>query len=204
MAVKDILARKSINANKVDKYQSTFDFREFEINDKEVITELYNKEEKVLQNINKMQRATFEFCQGLYEAQILLAKAKTGAFMAWYENLGLKKDNVYRAVERYRLFLDTNNNKVFELSHNVVKSLRKEIAEYKGESENLSEDFISEIVEVVESEKPIEKLKEIQAKTIEHEIDVDKEIIRIDKQLQKYYEKITELENQKEELIKKK
>ena len=91
MAVKDILARKSINANKVDKYQSTFDFREFEINDKEVITELYNKEEKVLQNINKMQRATFEFCQGLYEAQILLAKAKTGAFMAWYENLGLKK-----------------------------------------------------------------------------------------------------------------
>ena len=122
--------------------------------------------------------------------------------MAWFENLGLKKDTVYRAIDKYKLYLDTNNNKVFELSHSVVKGLRKEI-EHREESENLNDEFISEIVEVVESEKPVEKLKEIIDKETDQEIDIDKEISKIDKQVQKYYEKITELENKKEELIKK-
>ena len=66
-----------------------------------------------------------------------------------------------------------------------------------------NEEFISEIVEVVESEKPVEKLKEIIDKDTDQEIDIDKEISKIDKQVQKYYEKITELENKKDELIKK-
>ena len=127
MAVKDILARKSVNKTEIVEYQSSFDFEEFEITDKKTIAELYNKEEKVLQNINKIQRATFEFFQALYEAQSLLSKAKTGAFVAWFENLGLKKDSVYRAIDKYKLYLDTNNDKVFELSHSVVKGLRKEI-----------------------------------------------------------------------------
>ena len=59
MAVKDILARKSVNKTEIVEYQSSFDFEEFEITDKKTIAELYNKEEKVLQNINKIQRATF-------------------------------------------------------------------------------------------------------------------------------------------------
>ena len=99
MAVKDILARKSVNKTEIVEYQSSFDFEEFEITDKKTIAELYNKEEKVLQNINKIQRATFEFFQALYEAQNLLSKAKTGAFVAWFENLGLKKDSFYRAID---------------------------------------------------------------------------------------------------------
>lgn len=202
MAVKDILARKSVNKTEIVEYQSSFDFEEFEITDKKTIAELYNKEEKVLQNINKIQRATFEFFQALYEAQNLLSKAKTGAFVAWFENLGLKKDSVYRAIDKYKLYLDTNNDKVFELSHSVVKGLRKEI-EHRGELENLNDEFISEIVEVVEAEKPVEKLKEIIDKETDQEIDIDKEISKIDKQVQKYYEKITELENKKDELIKK-
>lgn len=202
MAVKDILARKSVNKTEIVEYQSSFDFEEFEITDKKTIAELYNKEEKVLQNINKIQRATFEFFQALYEAQSLLSKAKTGAFVAWFENLGLKKDSVYRAIDKYKLYLDTNNDKVFELSHSVVKGLRKEI-EHREETENLNDEFISEIVEVVEAEKPVEKLKEIIDKETDQEIDIDKEISKIDKQVQKYYEKITELENKKEELIKK-
>ena len=51
MAVKDILARKSVNKTEIVEYQSSFDFEEFEITDKKTIAELYNKEEKVLQNI---------------------------------------------------------------------------------------------------------------------------------------------------------
>lgn len=202
MAVKDILQKKTSYSTELDEYKSKFNFEEFEITDKKTIAELYNKEEKVLQNINKIQRSTFEFFQTLYEAQNLLSKAKTGAFVAWFENLGLKKDTVYRAIDKYKLYLDTNNNKVFELSHSVVKGLRKEI-EHREESENLNEEFISEIVEVVEAEKPVEKLKEIIDKDTDQEIDIDKEISKIDKQVQKYYEKITELENKKDELIKK-
>lgn len=202
MAVKDILQKKTSYSTEVDEYKSKFNFEEFEITDKKMISELYNKEEKVLQNINKIQRSTFEFFQALYEAQNILSKAKTGAFVAWFENLGLKKDTVYRAIDKYKLYLDTNNNKVFELSHSVVKGLRKEI-EHREESENLNDEFISEIVEVVESEKPVEKLKEIIDKDTDQEIDIDKEISKIDKQVQKYYEKITELENKKDELIKK-
>ena len=202
MAVKDILQKKTSYSTEVDEYKSKFNFEEFEITDKKIRAELYNKEEKVLQNISKIQRSTFEFFQALYEAQNLLSKAKTGAFVAWFENLGLKKDTVYRAIDKYKLYLDTNNNKVFKLSHSVVKGLRKEI-EHREESENLNDEFISEIVEVVESEKPVEKLKEIIDKETDQEIDIDKEISKIDKQVQKYYEKITELENKKEELIKK-
>lgn len=202
MAVKDILQKKTSYSTELDEYKSKFNFEEFEITDKKTIAELYNKEEKVLQNISKIQRSTFEFFQALYEAQNLLSKSKTGAFVAWFENLGLKKDTVYRAIDKYKLYLDTNNNKVFELSHSVVKGLRKEI-EHREESENLNDEFISEIVEVVESEKPVEKLKEIIDKETDQELDIDKEISKIDKQVQKYYEKITELENKKDELIKK-
>ena len=37
MAVKDILARKSVNKTEIVEYQSSFDFEEFEITDKKTI-----------------------------------------------------------------------------------------------------------------------------------------------------------------------
>ena len=60
----------------------------------------------------------------------------------------------------------------------------------------------NEISEIINSGNIEEILKEkIKNKECNIEIDIEKEISKIDKQIKKHYEKISELENKKEELI---
>ena len=46
--------------------------------------------------MNQIVRNTFELSKNLFEAREELAVYKSGTFYAWFENLGLKKDYVYR------------------------------------------------------------------------------------------------------------
>jgi len=77
--------------------------------------------ETAKRNIMQIQRNTIELGKILFEAQELLANNKNGAFNGWFLNLGLKKDFVYREIQRYKIFLKYHNDKIKELSVRTIK-----------------------------------------------------------------------------------
>ena len=190
MGIENILDKRVDYSEDLDEYNSKFEFEKFDIVNIEEKRDLNNKEEKILKTMNTIKKNTFEFSKNLYEAQKILSNHKNGAFVAWFENIGLKKDTVYRAIDKYEIYLNCNNQKVLELPRSIVNTIKKV---------NLPSNEISEIINSGNIE---EILKEkIKNKECNIEIDIEKEISKIDKQIKKNYEKISELENKKEELI---
>ena len=98
-----------------------------------------------------------------------------------------------------KIFLvDTKKTKVFELTHNVVKQL-KSITNENGDNQD--------IVEVIEADNPTERLKELKKDSKVYSKkqnmtsdDIEKEIKRIDKKIEKKYLEIENLEKEKENL----
>ena len=190
MGIENILDKRVDYSEDLEEYKSEFEFEKFDIVDNGEKRELNNKEEKILKTMNTIKKNTFEFSKNLYEAQKILANHKNGAFVAWFENIGLKKDTVYRAIDKYEIYLSCNNQKVLELPRSIVNTIKKV---------NLPS---NEIAEIVNSNNIEEILKEkMKNKECNVEIDIEKELSKIDKQIKKHYDKISELENKKKELI---
>jgi hypothetical protein len=190
MEIRHILEKRVDYSDEPDNYKSRFNFEEFEITEQDIISELIQKEEKILKNIKLFQRQSFEFSKTLYETRELLANHKTGVFVAWFENIGLKKNTVYRAIDKYEIYLNCRDQKVLELPREVINTIKK------------SELHRNEILEVINSDNIRETLKEkIENKKdiLINEINIDREIVKINKQIQKYYGKIAELEKKKTE-----
>ena len=186
MQINEILEKKVDYSDEVDNYKSSFNFKEFEISDKNIITDLSNKEEKIRKNINMIQKNTFEFSKTLYEAQKLLANHKNGAFTAWFNNLGLTKNVVYRAIDKYELILRTENKKVLELPYRVIDVLKKS---------ELPNKKLSEIIETKSSKEIIEKVKIIPKLPYTSESNVKEEIQKLEMKREKLYKKIQEVES---------
>ena len=184
--------------NQIQKYHSNFNFEEYEIDDEEVINGIDEKEENILKNIQQINRNRKEMSKNLYEIHLLLSKQKTGTFLGYLNYLGISKDTAYRLIDMWKLFIDTKKTKVFELTHNVVKQL-KSITNENGDNQD--------IVEVIEAENPTERLKELKKDSKVYSIkenmtskDIEKEIKRIDKKIEKKYLEIENLEKEKENL----
>ena len=188
MGIENILDKRVDYSEDLDEYNSKFEFEKFDIVNIEEKRDLNNKEEKILKTMNTIKKNTFEFTKNL--AQKILSNHKNGAFVAWFENIGLKKDTVYRAIDKYEIYLNCNNQKVLDLPRSIVNTIKKV---------NLPSNEISEIINSGNIE---EILKEkIKNKACNIEIDIEKELSKIDKQIKKHYDKISELENKKKELI---
>ena len=136
--------------------------------------------------------------KNLYEIHLLLSKQKTGTFLGYLNYLGISKDTAYRLIDMWKLFIDTKKTKVFELTHNVVKQL-KSITNENGDNQD--------IVQVIEAENPTERLKELKKDSKVYSTkqnmtseDIEKEIKRIDKKIEKKYLEIENLEKEKENL----
>ena len=190
MKISEILERKVDYSDETDNYKSHFNFKEFEITDRNIIAELINKEEKIIKNINIISKNTFEFSKTLYETQKLLANHKNGVFTAWFSNLGLTKNVVYRAIDKYELVLKTNNKKVLELPYRVVDVLKKA---------ELSDEKINEIIEI---DNPKEILEEIKINSKSYlpistpNSDIEELIQKLEAQKNKLYKKIQEIDIQ--------
>ncbi len=130
--------------------ESSFDFKLFEIEDSKVVEELIHKESVARKNIMQIQRNTLELGKVLSEAQELLANNKNGAFKGWFENLGLKKDFVYREIMRYEVFSRYNNDKIKELPIRGIKYIS---------NPKITEE---EVKEIIEAEEPMKKIKEME------------------------------------------
>ena len=194
MGIDKILDKKADYSDDLDKYNSKFDFAEFEITDRNIIFDLTTKEERILKNLTMIKRNTFEFSKTLYEAQKLLSNHKTGVFIAWFTNLGLNKNVVYRAIDKYELVLETNNKSVLNLPYRVIDIIKK--SELSNKEKN-------EIVKIEDSKQIIQTISDLNSQkenseiiSAKENIDVKKEIQKLEGKREKLYERIQEIDNQ--------
>lgn len=117
------------------------------------------------------QKFYTELGKMLSEAQEKLSNNKTGVFIKWAESLGIKKDNAYRYINRYKYIVAIRDNitvaKVeslpFSLSSEMAKdsvpdSIREKVI--NGEIKTVK-DFRNELKEV-QHEEPKEIIQEAE------------------------------------------
>lgn len=173
--------------------QSNFNYEEYEIKDSKLVNSLVEKEENIQKLVKQAIRVSIDMARNLFEAREELASYKSGTFYAWFESLGLNKDFVYRAINKYELFLETNNPRVMDLSKRAVEFIKK----------NKDVVEIEEIEEIINSENPTEKIKEIKDKDISEkkaEIEEVETIENLEKKEKKLKNKIEKTQKLLEEL----
>ena len=186
MSINSILEKRNKFQQTVET-TSNFDFEFYGIEDDFTKSELLKKEETAKRNIMQIQRNTIELGKILFEAQELLANNKNGAFNGWFLNLGLKKDFVYREIQRYKIFLKYHNEKIKELSIRTIKYIS---------SNEMPEE---QVIEIIEAEEPSKKIDEIEKSlknglTSEEKINVlEVKIIQARKNILKWEEEIKKL-----------
>jgi len=162
MSINSILEKRNKFQQAVET-TSNFDFKFYGIEDEITKNELLQKEEIAKRNIMQIQRNTIELGKILYETQELLANNKNGAFNGWFLNLGLKKDFVYREIQRYKIFLKYHNEKIKELSIRTIKYIS---------SNEMPEE---QVIEIIEAEEPSKKIDEIE-KSLKNDLTSEEKI----------------------------
>ena len=140
---------KKVQYEVKETYLSDFDFSEFSISedDKEKLLE---KEELIRNSQQTIGKNLYDIAKNLYESQQILSKYGAGSFVEWFKNLGIDKNYVYRMIAKYNLYQETKEKKAIDLSVRLIEEMKKEDLD------------IEEKIEIVKSEKPNEKFKEIK------------------------------------------
>ena len=140
---------KKVKYEVKETYLSDFDFSEFSISedDKEKLLE---KEELIRNSQQTIGKNLYDIAKNLYESQQILSKYGTGSFVEWFKNLGIDKNYVYRMIAKYNLYQETKEKKAIDLSVRLIEEMKKEDLD------------IEEKIEIVKSEKPNKKFKEIK------------------------------------------
>ena len=140
---------KKVQYEVKETYLSDFDFSEFSISedDKEKLLE---KEELIRNSQQTIGKNLYDIAKNLYESQQILSKYGTGSFVEWFKNLGIDKNYVYRMIAKYNLYQETKEKKAIDLSVRLIEEMKKEDLD------------IEEKIEIVKSEKPNKKSKEIK------------------------------------------
>ncbi len=193
MSIDRALSKKVKYEVKVN-YLSNFDFSEYAISedDKEKLLE---KEELIISSQQTIGKNLYDIAKNLYESQQILSKYGTGSFVEWFKNLGIDKNYVYRMIAKYNLYQETKEKKAIDLSVRLIEEMKKEDLD------------IEEKIEIVKSEKPNEKFKEIKYGFSHSEKNektkLDKLEIKLERNkemLEKYQLKIMKLEMKISEL----
>lgn len=185
-------------------YKSSFDYKAFEVSEENA-----EKLTRFEQDIKNHQKRTIESLMSmskiLYNARNILANNKNGTFCVWHENLGLNREAVSVMLKRYDLYLQTKNKNVMELPVRAVKAITKVESKFTGEQLN----------EIIESQKPIEKINDIvrqsdnikqiieEAQLVEEVItreDLEKQLNTIKKLLDKFESKMDLNKNKMDKL----
>ena len=193
MSIDRALSKKVKYEVKVN-YLSNFDFSEYAISedDKEKLLE---KEELIISSQQTIGKNLYDIAKNLYESQQILSKYGTGSFVEWFKNLGIDKNYVYRMIAKYNFYQETKEKKAIDLSVRLIEEMKKEDLD------------IEEKIEIVKSEKPNEKFKEIKYGFSHSEKNektkLDKLEIKLERNkemLEKYQLKIMKLEMKISEL----
>lgn len=183
------------------EYKSIINYTEYELENNEV-EKIIKCEEKVISSAQSLKKDLLELAEGLAEAQKIFANNKNGSFQKWFETLGLKKTFVYTLLNRQELYLEFNDEKVFQVPERVLPEIKKI-------KENVSPE---EVIRIINSDKPLDEVKNIsfgcrtikikndknlkveEAEIIEEEN--DKEIKELEKKVLEHYKIIKSLEKQ--------
>lgn len=131
-------------------YKSTIDYTEYELENLE-IEKIIQYEEKVVLSAQSLKKDLVDLAEGLAEAQKLFANNKNGKFQKWFETLGLKKTFVYTLLKRQELYLEFNDEKVFQVPERVLPELKKIKQTVSPE----------EVIRIINSDKPMNEVKNI-------------------------------------------
>ena len=133
-----------------DTYQSNFDYKSFQV-EPETIDKLIRFEQDIKNHQKRTIESLMAMSKILYNARNILANNRNGTFCIWHENLGLNREAVSIMLKRYDLYLQTKNRNVMELPVRAVKAITKIESKFSGE----------QIKEIIEAEKPLEKINDI-------------------------------------------
>lgn len=183
-------------------YVSLIDYENCGIIEEDIKSKLINCEKKAVHHGNEMAKNIMELSKVFSEAQGLLSNHSGGTFKIWFESLGFKKDFVYMCLKRNNLYLEVEDQKVFMIPERAIKTISK--IKDKVESRD--------ILEIVNSEKPVQAAKEKEIELsgnpttgndIEEAVIIEseeesstKEIQEIKDRIAEYKSFIKELENQ--------
>ncbi|MDX8337260.1 MULTISPECIES: hypothetical protein [Cetobacterium] len=197
---KEANIQKNVNSTEVlevkEKYNPILNYDEFELENLQK-EQMIIFEEKAIHHANELSKNTIALSKIFYEAQKTLAFAGSGLFTKWYETLGFKKDFVYMLLKRNELFMEVENKRIFEIPEKAIKTISK----IKDKVD------VKEILEIVNAEKPVVVAKEIEVSLSGNpkdrlpeigdieilENDFNK-IIKLERKIAEYYQKIKDLE----------
>ena len=155
MAKKGLFDRKKFAEAKYEGvatkevYISPIDYSELEVS-KEDEKKLIEYEKVALENSKRIKEHLFNLAEIFYEAQKLLSSKDNtkGKFLKWIEGIGFGKSFVYETLDRYNIYLEHNNKKIFELPVRAMREIKKLPSE--------------KAIEVMNSENPSNKIKELK------------------------------------------
>lgn len=155
MAKKNLFDRKKFNDAKYEGvatkevYTSPINYNELEVS-KEDEKKLIEFEKVALENSKRIKEHLFNLAEVFYEAQKLLSSKDNtkGKFLKWIEGIGFGKSFVYETLDRYNIYLEHNNKKIFELPVRAMREIKKMPSE--------------KAIEVMNSEDPSNKIKELK------------------------------------------
>lgn len=197
--LKDRGAFKEIKKVKVvEQYSPIVNYTNFELKEED-LKKMINCEKNILFHQQKSIEHLLSLSETLYEAQQILSNYKNGGFKNWFEEIGLKKDFVYMCLKRYNLYLNYENEKVMAIPEKMVKELSTPKIVLPKE----------QILEILESEKPVKKFEEIknilsgdptiyknEISEAEIIIDGEDEVRELEKELAKKYSQVKELQKE--------
>lgn len=154
--------KKSEVLIKKERFESKFDYADFNEEDKENLIEL---EKKATHTGNLLKENLKDLGDVFLEAHKIFSNNKNGMFGKWYENLGFKKDFVYLCLDRRQLSLQYNSNEIYKLPDRAIKDIKK-IEKENGEV----------VFEILESENPKEKIKEFKDNLTQNKTKKEKNI----------------------------
>lgn len=148
------LDREEVLANYSFDYDVDEDTREFL---KDVTYKIHSTTHRFYTELGKM----------LCDAQEKLSNNKSGIFIKWAESLGIKKDNAYRYINRYKYIVAIRDNITVAKVESLPFSLSSEIAK-ESCPESVRERVINGDIKSIKEFR--NELKEVQQEEVEEVI----------------------------------
>ena len=204
------MLKKSINLEENNNFQkndiakretiNNINYDEFDVTEEEK-NKLIDCEQNIKFHTEKIAVHIEKFSKALYEANQVFANhnKNEGLWRKWLENVGIKKDKANMVIRKYKLFLQSKdigneNIQILELPDRAIKKMT-----------NNDTVFIeSEITEIISSDNPKEKFRNLELKkNTEHKetkIFWQKELEKKEKQLNKIAEEIKKIKKKVQNL----
>ncbi len=151
----------------LDQIDSHIDYLNLGIINKNEEEELIVLESKIKFHEKKTMEHILSYSEAIFQGNLIFSNNRNGNFGKWIEELGISRETANTAIRRYTLFKERDNKKILELPGRVVKELT-------GKNKSTYDD--NEIVEIIESEKPMIALNALRVKKLEEKLVIEEEM----------------------------